>query len=868
MLYQLSQILGARNLDRDELLRTILDGAIKLTKAERGFIMLYTPERKLSVEMARDMDGQPVPESDFDFSRTITRRVLETQELMHIPRIAPDSHLAQTHSVARMKLTSIMCAPMKILVRGKEPSGRPERRHSTSWGIHRVLGVIYLDSSADDRAFSVEDLRVFEALANHATSVLSNFQFYEEATKDQLTQLFNRRQFHILVEDERQITEHLGSPFCVAVFDVDRFSDYNARFGRLAGDNLLREVGRRLEDKLRQIDVACRYGADKFAVLLTDTDGTGGAEVLSRLNQALSSVDAATPGFRISLAAGVATYQKGGVSTEALLAQADQALAAAKQEGADPVIFWTPGLEQIGAGADKLSGILTGDWATDYRNVLALLDAIRAVNARTELSTLVERALDLAIGIVGADRGFIFIREAPEGMPDQIARSHDRQPISVLPLDEGLARQAAESARVLRLGGAGEPARMAAPLLIGSRSIGAVMAERSGPNALPFSENEATYFLALTREIASAIENGVLWDQTQRDRQQIELLNKQLALKVEAQTVELAEAKRQLETRYRYDRLVGRSEPMRRVFNVMDKVTPSDLAVLIQGESGTGKELVAKMIHYNGPRADQRFLSENCAAISPALLESELFGHVKGAFTGATSDKIGLFEHASGGTLFLDEIGDLEFDLQAKLLRVLEAGSIRPVGSQQERSVDVRILAASNKDLRVLRETGKFREDLYYRLAVVTIALPPLRDRLDDLPHLVESLLAEYAASKGVPVSSLTPDAMQLLSQHKWPGNVRELRNMLERLSVFTAGEVISAEDVSAQLMPEMVPETESGLHAQLRSMPLKEAKKAFERDYLARALENTDRNISRTASEIGVDRRYLYDLLDKHGLR
>ncbi len=245
--------------------------------------------------------------------------------------------------------------------------------------------------------------------------------------------------------------------------------------------------------------------------------------------------------------------------------------------------------------------------------------------------------------------------------------------------------------------------------------------------------------------------------------------------------------------------MVGDSPAMHEVFKLLERIAPSDVSVLVQGETGTGKELVARALHDFGLRADERLLAENCAAVPANLLESELFGHKKGSFTGAESDRAGHFVTADGGTVFLDEIGDMPLDMQAKLLRVLQDGEVRPVGSNDARKVDVRIVAATNKDLATMCRTKEFREDLYFRLNVITLQLPPLRERVGDVPHLVNYFAGRVAEESGIPRPEVTPAAMALLEAWSWPGNVRELENQVRRALALSAGP-IGPDDLSPAL--------------------------------------------------------------------
>ena len=256
--------------------------------------------------------------------------------------------------------------------------------------------------------------------------------------------------------------------------------------------------------------------------------------------------------------------------------------------------------------------------------------------------------------------------------------------------------------------------------------------------------------------------------------------------------------KQELAQRYTFENIIGKSSRMRSVFALVERVARTSSTVLIQGESGTGKELIARALHFASPRAEGRFLSINCGALPEALLESELFGHERGAFTGAVKEKKGLFQEASGGTLFLDEIGDMPMAMQVKLLRALQEKTVRKVGGNREEAVDVRIIAATNQDLELRVADGEFREDLFYRINVIPISLPPLRERADDIPLLASHFLEKYGRQMDQPPKRITSEAMQALEGYEWPGNVRELENVIERTVALCAGPTISLPDLPA----------------------------------------------------------------------
>ncbi|HEY7476566.1 MAG TPA: sigma-54 dependent transcriptional regulator [Vicinamibacterales bacterium] len=309
--------------------------------------------------------------------------------------------------------------------------------------------------------------------------------------------------------------------------------------------------------------------------------------------------------------------------------------------------------------------------------------------------------------------------------------------------------------------------------------------------------------------------------------------------------------------RARVDRrevIVGTSEAMSRLRDQVAMAAPSNGRVLISGENGTGKELVARQIHALSHRKAGPFVEVNCAAIPEELIESELFGHIKGAFTGAVADRRGKFETATGGTLFLDEVGDMSVKTQAKVLRALQEQVVEPVGGQSSVRVDVRVIAATNKDLAEEIRGGRFREDLYFRLNVIPIYVPPLREREDDVVRLADHFAAEFAREYGRRQKSFAPDAIELLRAYRWPGNVRELRNTVERLMIMVPGDVIAASDLA---FLEISSDTAASTPAPVG--PLFEARDAWERDYILSALNAFEGNISRTADALGIERSNLY---------
>ena len=352
-------------------------------------------------------------------------------------------------------------------------------------------------------------------------------------------------------------------------------------------------------------------------------------------------------------------------------------------------------------------------------------------------------------------------------------------------------------------------------------------------------------------------------DYIAKGRLQIDELELRIARALRQQNLEVENValRQQLDARFGLENIVGESPAMKEIFEVVQQVAPTRATVLITGESGTGKELIAKALHQLSPRAKQPFVTVHCAALAPTLLESELFGHERGAFTGAHERRIGRFEQAQGGTLFLDEIGEIDATLQVKLLRFLGERTFERVGANKTLSADVRLVAATNRNLKEMVKAGKFREDLFFRLRVVEIELPPLRARPGDIPLLAQNFLREFAQENGKPVADFTADALAALMQFAWPGNVRELRTAIEHAVVLSRGERIALRD-----LPPSVRGGSPGAETNIaggKGLSVKEAEKQL----ILRALKETDGNRTRAAEKTGMSRRTFHRKLHEYHL-
>jgi len=351
-------------------------------------------------------------------------------------------------------------------------------------------------------------------------------------------------------------------------------------------------------------------------------------------------------------------------------------------------------------------------------------------------------------------------------------------------------------------------------------------------------------------------------DYIAKGRLQIDELEMRIARALKQQNLEVENVslRKQLDSKFGLENIIGESPVMQEIFEVVKQVAPTRATVLIGGESGTGKELIAKAVHQLSPRAKQPFVTVHCAALAPTLLESELFGHERGAFTGAHERRIGRFEQAQGGTLFLDEIGEIDATIQVKLLRFLGERTFERVGSNKTLTADVRLVAATNKNLEELVKAGKFREDLFFRLRVVEIELPPLRNRTGDIPLLAQGFLREFAKENGKPVNDFTVDALEALMNFSWPGNVRELRTAIEHAVVLSRGERITLRDLPASVRHEGSAEVKIVTGKDLTV-------KTAEKQLIIRALKETDGNRTHAAKKIGMSRRTFHRKLHEYHL-
>jgi serine/threonine-protein kinase PknK len=519
-----------------------------------------------------------------------------------------------------------------------------------------------------------------------------------------------------------------------------------------------------------------------------------------------------------------------------------------------------------------------------------LLEIHKRLASEHSVQRLLEYIMDSAILLTQAERGFLLLTDgSPEGLEVRIARNLDQENLRQrhLKISRGIAHRVLSTGEPIITLDAMEDERyrdqlsvvdqrlrsiICLPLGLRGRILGALYLDHRFRSAA-FSSEDLRFMEAFADMAAIALDNARLLEsldaqraQTEKAKREIESLNERLTTELANRTRELEDTRvsilheRQKAAVAGLEHIIGEAPPLRRIFQMIERLRSTDIPVLVQGESGTGKELVARALHFSGPRKDRPFVAVNCGAIPSNLLESELFGHLRGAFTNATSEKKGLFEVAHTGTIFLDEIGEMPLEMQVKLLRVLQSGELQKLGATRQIRVDVRVVTATNRKLDEEVRALRFREDLFYRLSVVTLQMPPLRDRREDIPLLVAHFLEQNRKSGLSQISAISKDALAALQRYSWPGNVRQLETVLKSASVFADTDTLTLPDLQA--FPEIANHQRPVLSAQPNAKFTGLTLADIERMVIVDALRENHGNKKKTAEQLGIDRRTLYNKL------
>ncbi|MSP71960.1 MAG: sigma-54-dependent Fis family transcriptional regulator [Myxococcales bacterium] len=537
-----------------------------------------------------------------------------------------------------------------------------------------------------------------------------------------------------------------------------------------------------------------------------------------------------------------------------------------------------------------------------------LLALHKRIASEDDVGRILDVTLESVIEFTNAARGFVLVRDPDGQVRVRAAKNLDRdtvksdrfrpsraiadrvlldgEPILSVNVSNDERFDASESLHEMSV-----KSVLAIPIRSRESVVGAIYLDREASARTGFDADDLRLLQDFGDVAATAVEMRRLVQKLEQQGEELGLAKAQLEVQaaslredVAAKSVEIARAERNLDSQTRalglkftFRNIVGRSPQMHRLLDLLQQIMDYPVPVLISGESGTGKELVARALHHGGPRARSPFMAINCAAIPENLLESELFGYKKGAFTGSTNDKEGLFRAARGGTVFLDEIGEMPLSIQSKILRVLQEKEVRPIGGRESEKIDARIVAATNRDLPREIAAGRFREDLFYRLNVVDVHMPPLRERIEDIPALVEHFLAQVSLEFGVPPRTMSPDAMELLLRFPWPGNVRQLENTIKASSILARGPQIQGSEVrlpKEEVGPAPIRSTPKSLRIvpQVAAPPLPEIRnrsdwEASAKQQLLDALIVSGWKKSKAAELLGISRRNLYRKLERYGI-
>ncbi len=705
-----------------------------------------------------------------------------------------------------------------------EDTGGPARRRSDAKGEELPaawLGFRFApgEGSAAER---LRDSDLAEAMSRAADSAhwwdwlfslggaLSSHTSYVSAIlKDPVTGLPDRIGFQALLSEELEKARLAKKHLSLLLINPDEFAPINERFGREAGDRIIREMSQRLRGVLRSSDPVARYGGVIFAAMLLDTEKPRALKVSQKILQGVGEASFLDGAVRLGFSIGVAVFDpEDSEIREALqlVRRADQALNAAKRLGGGCIVDWEErsGTEETGA-FDRLSGIFTGNMAKDYRNMVLLWDTIDDIALHQDFDGLAGQVVERVYAALKPGRIGLFSR-AEDGSLD-LVRGLTRAPrsagtqerVETVELDH-------EHMELMRLAIAeGEPRERnaeedpntlcyALPFISSGEVQGALYFDGAA-ETLQLKTSDLIFLKALAGQLAVALDRARLAER-EHERQESE------RRRLRAELHELRQALQQA-------KLVYRSPEIEAVMATARRVAPTDATVLITGESGTGKELLARTVHELSTRREQPFVIVDCGSIATSLIESELFGHEKGAYTGAQGRRVGRLAEAHLGTVLLDEIGELPLEVQSKLLRFVQEKQFTTVGGSRPRRVDVRILAATNRDLASEVADGRFREDLYYRLNVVRLEVPPLRDRPEDILHLARHFLDTFSVQYHKSVRRFAPETEEALLAYPWPGNVRELQNRLMQAVILCEGESLEPHEMQ---LPDTGPATASGV--------------------------------------------------------
>jgi len=839
-----------------------------------------SPERQIVI--ARNEHHSPDREGSAEPLVELIHRVVREEEPIRSP--AADKVRDQTNHQDWFKQHRVLAVPLLI-------EGTP-------------AGSLILSRKQDvDSPFTEADERHLRGVSELMSVPLQNVLLKERSIRDLRTGLYTHDHFQKRLTDEMNRSFREDESMSLLLVEVERDRRSEDPLGIGTSGELLKDVGMIIQDTLREYDVMARrdsitgrFGRDLFEVLLPEVNQQDAEAAAERLVDRVSENTFKTSRGEVSvnLNVGISSHPGDAEAAEALFDAAADALGEARRvvgstikrserNKPDPgqetqIILPDPTTELVLSKQKKvlysaLSGVIDSGLDLDEMLDITLRAVVRVTRARSGYVITEEED---GLNTVAGRHSDTFDQEADDPEPPSRIRASLVHRVIETSKSIFLKDPEDQDDLVERLIGredAVEESILCVPVRAGNEVIGAIYLENDSESQ-NFTDEDFSFVNALSREIASPLKNAREFQRKKEELQEVRRKYQQ--------------SRRNRGGRYAYERIVGRSDVMQEVFRMLDRISATELNVVIEGDTGTGKELAARAIHYNGPRSDQPFLAVNCARFSEGLLESELFGHVEGAFTGAQKDKRGLFEQADQGTLFLDEIGDMSSSMQAKLLRVLENGEVRRIGEEKVQNVDVRLICATNKRLKDLIEKGAFRDDLLYRLQGARVELPTLDERREDIPLLVDHFLEKIADEQDADLKSVSKDVMDRLLRMDWPGNVRELRKMVRRMVLFAGDrdkitETVLEETISsradtddkspAEPAKDEDDDTDRVDHDQdTIQIPTGEngfpSLKELERRAIRNAIKQVDGDTKKAANMLGIARSTLYNKLNEYDIQ
>jgi diguanylate cyclase (GGDEF)-like protein len=706
------------------------------------------------------------------------------------------------------------------------------------------FGVLYLRWTRRRPAARKQNA-LLETLISQLERTAAGAIRYVASITDTLTGALARKHFEEMLHVQLQaLTRNQAGRAALLMIDIDGLQEINDSAGFAAGDEVIAAVAARIHSSLGDRGFLCRFGGAKFSVFLRDAGRAEAAARAKRILKAVRRLSFSTLPAPPGAAIGIALTPDHGSSPEELLRNADRALYAGKKSGKGRVELYRARTDSGGWSARRLAALVTGDQTADHRNIQILLDTMSTVTFQSGLQEVATTLLKASLALTGAERALLLLYDG-EGLrfkagmdargrllrhdirfsrsiPERVASSGE----SICLKDTSLSREGRrKSIQELALRSV-----MCIPLKAADRVVGALYVD-SPTRLAAFSEADLAFFEAIAGRCAPAVENARLGE----------------ILKEENRLL------RKSSVAYGKSPIIGFSPAILKILERVPELAFSSSPLLITGESGTGKELLARAIHEAGPRKARPFVPQNCAAIPPDLLESELFGFARGAFSGATRDKKGLFELAQGGTFLLDEIGDMNPLLQAKLLRILEEKKVRRIGETEPVDVDFRLISATHRNLDASVAAGEFRADLLYRINVLAVHIPPLRERREDIPLLVRHFLKLHEREKNLKVPAVPRKTMDYLCSLELPGNARQLSGIVEKGMMLANGGAMTLEHLGAP--PGRVP----------AGKKLKAAKESLEKEMIRKALETAKGNLTAAAGTLGIRRQQLQRLVRKY---